>query len=701
MKHRLLLFLLFCLFAGANAQTSYDVDTTNFCVTICKLEDSILMKEFTGVKIDKTNLLTYQNIGKDFELMKPEKYRIKNWKGNKGYNYGIREHDMFDSTMWLYFQIENKTGDSLHCIFNKYGCDHIFLYEMTGRTVNVYENGTLAWLQNRNDKVNPNIIHLHLAPDEKKSYYLKVRNVNTRELFLAQIALQTPKMELQLRIEEINRSQVNYYTKWGYILIFLFVSFFVFLQYIELKEKAYLYYAIYAFLVTLFYFRMFYKDSYSGMWHPLLGPLYYLLEPIAALSMWGSYIYFVILFIDEKKEKFFTAWKIAKGLLFFALLDILVSYLYTYPILGQSMGKRIFEKTLYVFMFFGFFALITVFYDCYQAIKKEEGKFSWRTYWHDYRLVFYASMGAGLLILISFIGVTFKERVWGYGLTYTPIQFGLLIDLFFFSLAIGWRTGYINDAKLKAEKTVYEGQLLLANLKAEKAEAEKSLAEEKLKRIKLLADAEKKQLSLQLQLITGQELPRHLLSNSLTLLRNWINIGAKEKVDKYLNDFPTFLRAILPKLVHISHNLKEELEMCRLYLEVESLGLENFSYQISVAEEIDKQDVILPTLMLQPILENAIKHGLQPKSGEKKLLIEVLTHEKGVLIRVEDNGIGRREKSEAEKNKHTSMGNKRLGIERLENFETLTGIKIEMEIRDKKEENVPTGTIVAFLVHLE
>jgi LytS/YehU family sensor histidine kinase len=88
--------------------------------------------------------------------------------------------------------------------------------------------------------------------------------------------------------------------------------------------------------------------------------------------------------------------------------------------------------------------------------------------------------------------------------------------------------------------------------------------------------------------------------------------------------------------------LSDELEMLRLYLEMERLRFQwAFHYNISFKNEIDPENIFIPPLMLQPFAENAIWHGLMHKDGQGCLEIEFSIQKKILWCTITDNGIGR------------------------------------------------------------
>ena len=102
------------------------------------------------------------------------------------------------------------------------------------------------------------------------------------------------------------------------------------------------------------------------------------------------------------------------------------------------------------------------------------------------------------------------------------------------------------------------------------------------------------------------------------------------------------MRQILESANHDTVLLVEEIDMLRNYIELESLRFShNFTYEISVPEDLDVHNLEIPILLVQPYVENAIIHGLLPKKESAQLSISFEDKGDYFLCRVEDNGIGR------------------------------------------------------------
>jgi ligand-binding sensor domain-containing protein len=197
----------------------------------------------------------------------------------------------------------------------------------------------------------------------------------------------------------------------------------------------------------------------------------------------------------------------------------------------------------------------------------------------------------------------------------------------------------------------------------------------------------------------------HFLFNSLSSIQHLIVSQQTTKAYKYLTLFSNFLRSLLNFADKNFIPLDEELKILKMYVELESLRFDqSFSYEITVDETLANDEILLPTLMVQPFAENAIWHGLLHKEGDKKLSIRFSNNSEEFLTCViEDNGVGRLKSAEIQKNKissatHTSKG---IGIirERLTLMEQKTGKPASVEVTDKTNEaHQAVGTKVTITI---
>lgn len=214
---------------------------------------------------------------------------------------------------------------------------------------------------------------------------------------------------------------------------------------------------------------------------------------------------------------------------------------------------------------------------------------------------------------------------------------------------------------------------------------------------------EKKLLTLEQTMLRSQMNP-HFLFNSLNSIKLYIINNEQKNAVHYLNKFSKLVRKILEASSLREIPLAEELETVELYMNIENIRFSNeINFETRIAADIDPHTVKIPSLILQPFLENALWHGLSSKEGEKNILLEVTKgEEEGFIdITVTDNGIGREAAETIKENK--VLKRKSVGIditkERLTNFSRDYQNSFQLKIIDLFDEvSNPLGTKI--LLHI-
>lgn len=184
----------------------------------------------------------------------------------------------------------------------------------------------------------------------------------------------------------------------------------------------------------------------------------------------------------------------------------------------------------------------------------------------------------------------------------------------------------------------------------------------------------------------------HFLFNALNTIQQMILAGDEAVATRCLSKFSRLLRMILIHSDKEKITLREELETLQLYVELESFRFrDRFEHAITCSATIDQDETKIPTLLIQPFVENAIWHGLMHKEGMARLLIHFTEEENDTLVCIiEDNGIGRlasqgiKERS-AHEHYHTGKGIT-IAAERLNIFNEHTGNGCSLEIIDLEDQ---------------
>ncbi len=213
----------------------------------------------------------------------------------------------------------------------------------------------------------------------------------------------------------------------------------------------------------------------------------------------------------------------------------------------------------------------------------------------------------------------------------------------------------------------------------------------------------KEQLALsQLTALRSQMNP-HFIFNILNAVQGLIYSNQKSKASDYLGKFSDLMRRILDTSDKSEVTIEKEFETIELYVLLEKARFDNdFEYKIVFPENIDLNNYTIPSMIIQPFVENAIKHGLMHKPGLKQLEIKLEMFEDMWCITIDDNGIGRKasEIINQKIKKHISFATKAID-NRVKLINKTTNITIDIEVIDKKAQNQTSlGTRIKIYVPL-
>lgn len=156
-----------------------------------------------------------------------------------------------------------------------------------------------------------------------------------------------------------------------------------------------------------------------------------------------------------------------------------------------------------------------------------------------------------------------------------------------------------------------------------------------------LRETQIQKLDAELKAIKSQMNP-HFAFNALKTIDYLLGQHDIPQARKSLNSFAQLMRATLEQSGSEYTVIEDEILLLENYIRLEQNALgETFQYSIQVDETIDRSYERVPSIFLQPIVENAIKHGLRHKQGHKQLTVSFSLINEGILVTVEDNGIGR------------------------------------------------------------
>ena len=195
-----------------------------------------------------------------------------------------------------------------------------------------------------------------------------------------------------------------------------------------------------------------------------------------------------------------------------------------------------------------------------------------------------------------------------------------------------------------------------------------------------------------------QQMNPHFIFNTLNSIQYYMYQHDKLATNNYLTKFSSLMRKVLENSQHTSVSLRDELDALNLYLDLECLRFKDkFDYEIRVDEEIDTLMFKVPTMLIQPYVENSICHGLMPREGKGFIKIDLKLEKDHIICIIEDNGIGREAAQERKKlraENHNSLGTQ-IVSSRLDLVNTLYGTNLKTTYADLTNENgEPEGTRV-------
>lgn len=457
------------------------------------------------------------------------------------------------------------------------------------------------------------------------------------------------------------------------------------------KDKVYLLYGIYTFfsflyaslLAPRFFIRMILEINTS----------YYLI--FNSLLQWlfnTVYFLFVIYIIDLRKD----------SPVLFRLLKVVVTVYFV-----TAAGLSIYElnsgdyrllMTVYQYFFIPSIVPLAI-YTIYVIFKMKTV------------IKYYIIPGSIIFLVLSLIA--FYLAV--HGKAHIHIFYtGLILESVFFALGLGAKQRLVIRQKAEMQELVIESHKKNIELKNKikermdetvrrKTEEIEELTHLKLEEEKQKTEAEfhRKKTILQIQALQNQMNP-HFLFNVLNSIKHYIILNKKEDASVYLSKLSRLIRKILDNSQVREIYLTDELDIMRLFVEVENMRMPE-PVHLCIRTKGNTRFIKIPPLILQPFIENAIWHGLILKEGEKKICIEVTYEDHTLLISITDNGIGREKAAviNAAKRTHKASLGIALTLERLKTFYNDSAREPEIYYDDLYEDDRPAGTRVNIKIYFD
>lgn len=182
----------------------------------------------------------------------------------------------------------------------------------------------------------------------------------------------------------------------------------------------------------------------------------------------------------------------------------------------------------------------------------------------------------------------------------------------------------------------------------------------------------------------------HFIFNVMNSIQYFINTQDKKTANKLLSGFARLIRKNMDIVNKGEISLLEEIEYLKLYLQLESLRFgKKMNYKFDIDESIELEEIMIPSMLLQPFVENSIWHGIMPKEEQGNITISIHQNFQLLKIIIDDDGIGIDNSLKAKNDEYISRG-MTITQERINLINQLSGTEMNIQIEQKNE----GGTVV-------
>ncbi len=207
-------------------------------------------------------------------------------------------------------------------------------------------------------------------------------------------------------------------------------------------------------------------------------------------------------------------------------------------------------------------------------------------------------------------------------------------------------------------------------------------------------------ISLEQKLLRANLNP-HFIFNSLAAVQNFIMKNDKKEAADYLVNFSRLMRNILMSSSTDYIQLTNEIEILDDYLRLQRLRfLNHFDYYFEISDNIDNNITLIPSMLVQPFVENSVEHGFNGIDYQGVIIIRFENHNNNLVITVDDNGRGIELNNNNKGKKHVSMAMS-ITRQRLQTLQTITKKQCFFDIIDKKTNNCGQGVFVKITIPLK
>ncbi len=565
-----------------------------------------------------------------------------------------------DSVHSIWFRFTVRNIDSVPAVIAlvfPIGVNKAILYERLGHNlVLAGKTGFALAVIARTISYDDNRVDIRINAYTEKEFYIHVPRLGFRFMIIKSPVLQNATVA-DLEVFHFQKDVIRPGLLWSHFFTGVFFMFFVFglIKFLVLgREKVYLYYALLGISNALL-------SLVQAEYPPVEFPI---LENLRGIELFnlvnGVCIFLQGLFILEILQLKHLYPKVSVAIKFFLFFQLSIVVLQTAAWTFKNELMFIFEAI----------------YPYHQALFLLV-LLSWVIYLYTIRRGFYRFIFFGavtvfiaftLYFLIQFFNLYYLLPAWAGGDKRGSVnhfmQFALFVDLMFYFTALAHR-----DREVKNDKLLFQQQLIdqlqknetmQQQFTAELEQQVKDKTEELLvqrealeaeKEAKLLADFNRKFSESELKALRSQMNP-HFVFNILNTIESYALQNNKEAASLMIQKFSKLTRLVLENSMNQLVPFENDWTALKLYTELEQMRYANkFQVHFNADPQIFENGLLIPPMIIQPFVENAIIHGLRNMPGDGGVLtISATLENEHIILQVEDNGVGRSKARSLQKN---------------------------------------------------
>lgn len=585
--------------------------------------------------------------------------------------------------VWFRFSITNTHPTDTVRLYAHMGVHaDITLYELSQTASPKISQAGFLWRWDHSP-LGPLALPVIVPPRTTRQYYIRVGNL-VRTFDELKISLFTSQ-DFELWNAYWVRIAAHLFGAMAMILgCLLLMGTYTLYQYFLNRDRAFLYYALYAGTAFVWVVKM--MNSRFGL--GLISAQYSLLNhpnlPSLSFSIGIFYALFLLKILDLPIQQPKLT-RLIRGLVWILVGQQALSFI-------QAFGGWLFDSNLYYILQ----DLPNIFTGTLLIVATARSRSPLKPYLLTGGLALYLITFFPLYGFFRFYGLTPVEETFLY---YPPffMSVGMVIDLFCFALALAYRSRLVEVEKNQMQER-YARELEEKLLQRTNEVQEKSSLLETQHIRQLETEFEQKLADTEMTALRAQMNP-HFIFNCLNSIKLYTLQNDADKASDYLTKFSRLIRLVLENSRSELVPLQNELEALQLYIELEAMRFkQKVQFSINVAPGIDQRYLCIPPLLLQPYVENAIWHGLMHKSEGGTVMVVVSQPQDNLLhIEITDDGVGRERAAELKSKsagKHKSFG-MQVTADRIRMINQLYNIQTKTQIVDLVDSfGEPCGTRV-------